>query len=167
MSQVIANYGTSVPEVTLYDLSEVKKKLEALYGSKLDLDDPSFVVMAGVHIIFGQHLQYSLRWLEECTGTAMAEYKQGLDATANDKKRAMRQELIDLGCVIHDKLKVDTDATNKSLLARIEDLKQVAASIGGNYSQYRWHDRVIGLLCASLLFLAAFASGMVLELFKR
>jgi hypothetical protein len=166
MTQAVAANGTfaPAPAVTLYDLAEVKKKLDALYGSKLDLEDPSFVVMAGVHMIFQKNLEYSLKWMEECTRTAMAEYKQGLDTAANDKKRDTRQELINLASVIHDKLKLEADGINRPLMARIEELKQIATTIGADYSQYRWHDRIVGLLCAALLFLAAFASGMVFEL---
>jgi hypothetical protein len=152
---------------TPYNLPEIKKKLEVLFGSKLGLDDPSFIAMTGVDMLFRQTLDHSLRWVEDRTRIAMAEYRQGLDTAANDKKREVRQELINLAGIIHDKLKVEADAINKPLLARIEELKQIATTIGANYTQYRWHDRIGGFLCGALLFLAAFASGMVFELFKR
>ena len=153
--------------MSLYDLAEVKRKLEALYGSKIDLDDPSFIVMAGVDMMFRRTLDHSLQWIEERTRIAVTEYKQGLDTASNEKKRDIRQELINLAALIHEKLKIEADAINKPLLARIEELKQTATTIGANYQQYRWHDRIVGFLCAALLFLAAFASGMVFELFKR
>jgi hypothetical protein len=154
----------SQAEAAAYSLPEIRKKLETLCGAKLPDDDPSLFIVVAVDMMVRD---YSSRWMEECSRAAMEEYKQGLDAAANDKKRDLRQELISLAAVIHDKLKVETDAIHRPLITRIEELKQIATTIGANYYQYRWHDRIVGLLCASLLFLAAFASGMVFELFKR
>jgi hypothetical protein len=49
----------------------------------------------------------------------------------------VRQDLINLATIIHEKLKVEADAINKPLLARIEELKQIATTIGANYAQFR------------------------------
>ena len=155
------------PDWTPYNLGEIREKLETIFGSKLGRDDPSFMMMAGIDMLFRQTLDRSLQWVEERTRTATAEYKEGLDTAANEKKREMRQELINLATIIHEKLNVEADAINKPLLARIEDLKQIASTIGANYAQFRWHDRIVGFLCGALLFLAAFASGMVFEIVKR
>jgi uncharacterized iron-regulated membrane protein len=129
-------------------------------------DDPSFMMMTGIDMLFRQTLDHSMQWIEERTRVASSEYRQGLDAAANEKKREVRQELINLAAIIHEKLRVEGDAINKPLLARIEDLKQIASTIGANYAQFRWH-RIVGFLCGALLFLAAFASGMVFEIVKR
>jgi hypothetical protein len=152
---------------TPYNLPEIRKKLETVFGSKLGPDDPSFMMMTGIDMLFRQTLDHSLQWVEERTRIAMTEYKQGLDAAANDKKRDIRQELINLATIIHEKLRIEADAINKPLLARIEELKQIASTIGANYAQFRWHDRIVGFLCGALLFLAAFASGMIFEIVKR
>lgn len=166
-AQEMGNSQSTGPNWTPYNLHEVRKKLEMVFGSKVGADDPSFMMMTGIDMLFRQTLDHSLQWIEERTHVAAAEYRQGLDAAANEKKREVRQELINLATIIHEKLRVEADAINKPLLARIEDLKQIAATIGANYAQFRWHDRIVGFLCGALLFLAAFASGMVFELVKR
>lgn len=155
------------PNSTPYNLHEVRKKLEAAFGWKVGTDDPSFMIMTGIDMLFRQTLDHSMQWIEERTRVASSEYRQGLDAAANEKKREVRQELINLATIIHEKLRVEADAINKPLLARIEELKQIASTIGANYAQFRWHDRIVGFLCGALLFLAAFASGMVFEIVKR
>ncbi|MBV9675290.1 MAG: hypothetical protein JO185_03075 [Acidobacteriaceae bacterium] len=152
---------------TPYYLPEVREKLERVFGWKVGPDDPSLMMMTGIEILFRQTLDHSLQWVEERTRTASAEYRQGLDATANEKKREVRQDLINLATIIHEKLKIEADVINKPLLARIEDLKQIASTIGANYAQFRWHDRIVGFLCGALLFLAAFASGMVFEMVRH
>jgi hypothetical protein len=152
---------------TPYNLHEVRRKLETVFGSKVGPDDPSFMMMTGIDMLFRQTLDHSLQCVEERTRIASTEYRQGLDAAANEKKREIRQELINLATIIHEKLKIEADAINKPLLVRIEDLKQIASTIGANYAQFRWHDRIVGFLCGALLFLAAFASGMVFELVRR
>ena len=158
---------SSGPNWIPYNLHEVRKKLEAAFGSKVGMDDPSFMMMTGMDMLFRQTLDHSMQWIEERTRVASSEYRQGLDAAANEKKREVRQELINLATIIHEKLRVEADAINKPLLARIEELKEIASTIGANYAQFRWHDRIVGFLCGALLFLAAFASGMVFEIVKR
>ena len=158
---------SSGPNWIPYNLHEVRKKLEAAFGSKVGTDDPSFMMMTGIDMLFRQTLDHSMQWIEERTRVASSEYRQGLDGAANEKKREVRQELINLATIIHEKLCVEADAINKPLLARIEELKQIASTIGANYAQFRWHDRIVGFLCGALLFLAAFASGMVFEILKR
>lgn len=155
------------PNWTPYNLHEVRKKLEATFGSKVGMDDPSFMMMTGIDMLFRQTLDYFIQSIEERTRVAATEYRQGLDSAANEKKREVRQELINLATIIHEKLKIEADAINKPLLARIEDLKLIASTIGANYAQFRWHDRIVGFLCGALLFLAAFASGMVFEIVRK
>jgi hypothetical protein len=154
-----------------YDLLDVQRKLEAIFAAKLDWDDPSFVAMAGIDLIFQETLPHLFQqcgaWIEENALEAIREYRQGLDQAANDKKLEVRRDLIELATLIQDKLKVETDRINKPLLSRIEELKGIAETIGANYSQYRWHDRIVGFVCAVLLFLVAFASGMVFEFARK
>jgi hypothetical protein len=150
-----------------YDLLDVQKKLEAIFATRIDWDDPSFVAMAGMDLIFQTTLQQCRAWMEESALEAIREYRQGLDKAANDKKLEVRRDLIELATLIQDKLKVETDRTNKPLLFRIEELKGIAETIGANYSQYRWHDRIMGFVCGVLLFLVAFGSGMLFEMTRK
>jgi hypothetical protein len=154
-----------------YDLLDVQRKLEAMFATKIEWDDPHLVGMATIDLILQQTLPHLFQqcgaWIEENALEAIREYRQGLDQAANDKKLEVRRDLIELATLIQDKLKVETDRINKPLLSRIEELKGIAETIGANYSQYRWHDRIAGFVCAVLLFLAAFAAGMVFEMTRR
>ena len=153
--------------VVPYDLLDVQRKLEAIFAAKIDWDDPILVPMASVDLIFQETLLQCGAWIEESALEAVREYRQGLDKAANDKKLEVRRDLIELATLIQDKLKVETDRTNKPLLFRIEELKGIAETIGANYSQYRWHDRIMGFVCGVLLFLVAFGSGMLFEMTRK